>query len=399
MIQFMYGALEQRLYGEDQVKKLRVQRLKDMRDQDRVLTKDQMREYRAAIDSRKRAKMEDMKAKKLAVMKATHDDLANKWRMSLIDNGCAHRDAVTHAVVTVERIQEKENVQVQKAAASAVRGKVAMKTEVVKIKQRGAKTESLKRQRDAVKDLQASNREDARMAAETRQARAKVAAAKAFEAEFAGGPVIIKQGSTSSAGSQGAASAKASQGRVVAVQAKVMKHGATKADVSVVQVRILLYCSSLSALFLSSYLLTACLHSLTPHDTSLTIMPPINRHNTTHITYNITLQNNAGHEEGETLKRKFNRVLRELLNKTRAKARARQAIKTEKMAAKVDLLDNELQILQVMDRSGPRMKRVKSTYSVILLFSFLFLFVISLSLSYPSIAACLCTLYLAPHDV
>jgi hypothetical protein len=48
----------------------------------------------------------------------------------------------------------------------------------------------------------------------------------------------------------------------------------------------------LSFSFFLSHLLTACLHSVTRHDTSLTIMPPINRHNT-HITYYITLQRNG----------------------------------------------------------------------------------------------------------
>ena len=152
---------------------------------------------------------------------------------------------------------------------------------------------------------QASNREDARMAAETREAKAGAAALDAFEDEFAGGPVIIKQGSAG----QSSASAKGIQNGGVAVHAKVMKHGATRADISVVK-------------------------------------------------------NDAVHEEGEALKRKYDRVLRQLINKMRAKHRARQAMKTEKMAAKVDLLDNELQILQVMDRSGPRMKRVKSTAQI-----------------------------------
>ena len=31
--------------------------------------------------------MDLMREQKLALMKATHDDLANKWRMSLINNG------------------------------------------------------------------------------------------------------------------------------------------------------------------------------------------------------------------------------------------------------------------------------------------------------------------------
>ena len=44
-MQFIHGALEQRLYGEDIVKKLRLERLKDVRKQEKVLGKEQSRQY------------------------------------------------------------------------------------------------------------------------------------------------------------------------------------------------------------------------------------------------------------------------------------------------------------------------------------------------------------------
>ena len=69
-------------------------------------------------------------------------------------------------------------------------------------------------------------------------------------------------------------------------------------------------------------------------------------------------------ESGLRAARDQDRVLKEMVNKIRAKQRARAAQQSDKMAAKVDVLDHELQIMQVMDRSGPRMDRVKSAAQV-----------------------------------
>ncbi len=290
------------------VTKQRIQRLKDVRDQEKLLVKERNDQYRAFIDARKDERRRKMKDAKILLMKATHDDLANKWRMSLINNGSAHRHAITEAVETVNRFEVQKKSLAEKKVESQQRGEEAQQKTKAALRARRAAMEQQALRREAVRQLEASNREEARHAAEVREARARAAAARAFaeeEENFLSAPPSTAASSSAAAGAPGGVA----MGAMPTVRAKVLKYGSTRADVT--QVR-----------------------------------------------------NAVAIEEGEALKRRFNRVLKEMVNKIRAKQRARAAQQSDKMAAKVDVLDHELQIMQVMDRSGPRMDRVKSAAQV-----------------------------------
>ena len=140
------------------MKKQRIQRLKDVREQEKVLVKERNSQYRAFIDARKDERRRKLKDAKILLMKATHDDLTSKWRMSLINNGSAHRDAINEAVETVHRIETQEKVLAEKKVESQERGQKAQQKGKAALRARRATLQQQALRREAVKQLEAHNR-------------------------------------------------------------------------------------------------------------------------------------------------------------------------------------------------------------------------------------------------
>ena len=160
------------------VTKQRIQRLKDVRDQEKLLVKERNDQYRAFIDARKDERRRKMKDAKILLMKATHDDLANKWRMSLINNGSAHRHAITEAVEAVNRFEVQKKSLAEKKVESQQRGEEAQQKTKAALRARRAAMEQQALRREAVRQLEASNREEARHAAEVRDGPCELVVAK-----------------------------------------------------------------------------------------------------------------------------------------------------------------------------------------------------------------------------
>ena len=298
-------SLERKRDGQEIAKLLRLQRIKDLREQEKLLGRERCAMYRASIADNKKSKRIVARAKKLKEMQTTHDDVAKKWRKSLVDTGAAHREADETAVQTwVKQVDhDKENRQKQKLVEC--RQKDALK-DVTRSNKAAQKVQDRQReQRLAMLDLQASNREDARRAAEARIAKEEAKARNRMNLENQVGPLIIKQADAK----QSASSAKLMQSSSIAVQAKVMKHGATKADITVVQ-------------------------------------------------------NDAKKAEVLSYKKIYSRVIDEMKNKIKAKNRARVAVKSSAIIRNVDVLESELTILHTLDRNGARQTRLKSATSV-----------------------------------
>jgi len=302
---YAFGYIERKEDGEQMIKKLRLQRIQEVREQEQWLVRQRCSIYREAIEEKKNEKKRALRAHKLQLLQAAHDQLAKKWRKSLVDTGEAQRGAEILAIAAVEVVKTQEDDKQRKKQFEEVRQKEALR--VVNVAAKASKAVLLRKKEHlkAVKELQVSNREDAHKSHEAKVAK-RAAQEKALSASQAGtGPLIIKQPPAG----QSASSVRAQQTAPVAVHAAVMKHGATFADVTVVQ-------------------------------------------------------NAATAESVVCFKRMFNMVIQEMNNRARAKARSRVAVKTSALQKNQDDLEQEFAILHTLDRSGSRGARVKNSAAV-----------------------------------
>ena len=302
---YAFGFIERKANGEELVKKLRLQRMQEVREQDRQLIAQRCSSYRDVIDDKKRAKRNALRSQKLASMRSQHDSLAKKWRKSLVDTGEAQR-ASKAAALEYQRheVQEKEK-QLRVHTLNTVRVKAATHVVHTVQEKRQATVQAKVQRRQLVSELQSSNREDARNAQEARLARIHAANATAVSAAAATGPRVILQ----AAAGQSSSSIRMQQSGPQAVSAAVLRHGDTCADITVVQ-------------------------------------------------------NTAPAEEEMSYRKIFTMVVQEMKNRTRAKARARVAVRTTAMTKSQDNLDTELALLHTLDRSGKRISRIKTSSAV-----------------------------------
>jgi len=302
---YAFGYIERKEDGEQMIKKLRLQRIQEVRVQEQGLVRQRCSIYREAIEEKKNEKRRALRAHKLQVLEAAHDKLAKKWRKSLVDTGEAQRGAEAMASAAIEEVKTREEDTQRKRQFEEVRQKEALR--VVNQATRASKMVLVRKRehRKAVEELQKSNREDAQKAHEARVSR-RAAEEKALSASHTGsGPLVIKQPPAG----QSASSVRAQQGAPVAVHAAVMKHGATSADITVVK-------------------------------------------------------NDAKAESVVCFKRMFNMVISEMNNRAKAKARSRTAVKTSALQKNQDDLEHEFGILHTLDRSGSRGARIKNTAAV-----------------------------------
>lgn len=292
--QFAFGQQEMREKGEQIFRQMRLKRLQEVREQERRISLDKCQQYRGRINEHKRGKQEAVKEGKRKILMQAHDDLVYTWQQSVVDNGSAQRDAKENWVETVNRINDRYSQAAEKVAMSLQRQRQALELiEATKLEKE--RTDADRVRRILIRrELIASDREDAKAACEARKAKDEAAERQAM---------LVLQ-------SQGAHvhdKPVADKGSVV--QARVMKHGAIKADVSVIS-------------------------------------------------------NRASVEENVVVKRLFKRCIDELRNKNKALARARVARKSTAVVQNVEFLEAELGLLLAYDRSPQRTFRIKNVSSV-----------------------------------
>ena len=303
---FAFGYIERKEDGEKLIKKLRLQRIQDVREQEKNIVHQRCSIYREAIEEKKNEKRKALRLQKLQQLQAAHDQLAKKWRKSLVDTGDAQRGAQIMAVAAVQEVQIRENTKLVQKEHEVKREKEALRIVIQAAKTIKTVQSQQKERRRAVLDLQASNREDAHKAHEARvAARAAQEKIEAEKFKATAGPIILKQAPAG----QSTSSVRTQQTAPIPVHAAVMKHGTTSADVTVVK-------------------------------------------------------NSAVTEAVISYKKLFDTVIQEMNNRAKAKARSRVAVKTSALAKKADDLEQEFNILHTLDRSGSRGSRVKNTSAV-----------------------------------
>lgn len=281
--------------GEQIFKQMRLKRLQEVREQEKRISMEKCQQYRGRMKEHKRGKREAAKDGKRRTLLQAHDDLVCSWQQSVVDNGSAQRDAKENWVKTVTRINDSSSQAAEKVSASLQRQRQALEyIEASRLDKE--RTDGERARRMLIRrELIASDREDAKAACEARKAKDEAAERQAVLVLQSRGVQMLDQPDAADKGS--------------VVQARVMKHGATKADVSIIS-------------------------------------------------------NKASVEENVVVKRLFKRCIDELRNKNMALARARVARKSTAVVQSVEFLETELGLLLAYDRSPQRTYRIKNVSSV-----------------------------------
>lgn len=303
ILQYAIGPLELREQGEKFFRQMRLKRLQEVREQERLISMERCMQYREKIDSHKLAKREaEVAAKKQELLKS-HNALVYTWQKSLSDAGSAQREAKENSIDTVNRLRNMQRAEREKKAKSVLREREALQEiKVVKVQKEVVQAE--KAQRNSIRrELIASDREDAKAKAEVRkatlEAKRRAAEAKAAETDE---PEIVDQ----PLADKGTVSQQ--QKSAVVVQARVVRE-TTRADKFVVS-------------------------------------------------------NKAAVEENLVVKRMFKRCIDELRNKNKAMLRARAARKSTTVVQNVEFLEAEFATILGLDRSPNRQYRVKNASSI-----------------------------------
>ena len=267
------GQIEQQHRLADDVRKLRIERLRQVREQEKVIANGHASEYKEFIGKRKRAREDILRDKLLREERTLQRNLAEQWQRSLIDTGHAHRTAMLHKKNRTFS-DNKNTVNAQRMASVEHRGKVALEQyRNVREANIKATTEGAKQRLNKVREMGASDREDAR------------AAAEAKAAGIIARSLIAAQNSTMSTGEG-----------LVRIQRGSVQQGALK-----VQERGVV---------------------------TLPVQAVIQRHTDENEHGSFSMFNNVGVAEEQTMKKRFGLVLRELQHRKVSTARARIAQKT-----------------------------------------------------------------------
>ena len=313
------GQLEQQHRLADDVRKLRIERLRQVREQEKAIANGHASEYKEFIGKRKRAREEILRDKLLREERTLQRNLAEQWQRSLVDTGDAHRTAMLHKK-NRSYSDNKNTVNAQRMATVEQRGKVALEQyRNVREANNKATTEGAKQRLNKVREMGASDREDAR------------AAAEAKAAGIIARSLIAAQNSSMSTGEG-----------LVRVQRGSVQQGALR-----VQERGVV---------------------------TLPVQAVIQRHTDENEHGSFSMFNDVGVAEEQTMKKRFGLVLRELQHRKVSTARARVAQKalrqnnnhnngssSSRTAAGIcwaDAFESDLALLSSVDNAAARaMKR------------------------------------------
>ena len=106
----------------------RLQRLKEVREQERIISMIRCNAYRKTINDRKENKLNHIKELKMKNKQSEQLDLFNQWQNSLLYAGSGHRNAKNNIEIYKEKVQLNSNLSIKRRLDEVKRSKVAAKT-------------------------------------------------------------------------------------------------------------------------------------------------------------------------------------------------------------------------------------------------------------------------------
>ena len=305
--QFLEGHIERQEFLQLVSKEQRLRRLKEVRLQEKSIATDRCLLYREKISEQKQQRKNGKIDEKTNHLKQAHDSLAVNWQASLLDTGMAHRTAKKSSSFNFIQSKLVESNNMKRNLAAETREKEASKKLLEIMQESNATLEERNRLLEIRRELSASNREDAKATAEARKiVRVQQLQRKAEAASQYNGPVVVREQPKA----EQSALSVLDRG-VINIQARILRHGS---DVS--------------------------------RDKSAVLSI-------------------AEAEDNKAIRKLFSRALEELKNKIKSKQRVRNATKSSIAVQNVETLESVLIALQISDRSGTRIDRVKNSFSVI----------------------------------
>lgn len=298
------GSLEVQGKLDSYSKQLRIQRLKEVRQQENSIALKRCASYRQCIDERKSVKMCRLKEQKRNNKLNELDQLVNKWQGAVKESGGAHRLANDNVNILMKKTAADASLHRKRKAEEIQREKLALQIRQEQILE--AQRESLRQQglQQVKKEIRMSNREDAHAMGEAYAARQQLLDCQTAALDrMHSVPKVYMQSRVQ----QGAVSIE--QRFPVEVHARIWRHGARGRDDSVIR-------------------------------------------------------NGAFVEESAIMKKHWQLVMREMQNRIRTKVRARTAQRTVECQKGVQFLDSELQLLETADKSHGRQFRLCSSLGV-----------------------------------
>jgi hypothetical protein len=125
MVLEVFGVIEAEALSRKNFKETRLARLREVREQESLITRERASAYRKIISIRKNAKTNYIKEALLSEKRILHNKLTVKWQCSLVDTGHAHRTAAqVLQSKDIFRSDDDELIQIQQMNAIQ-RGKEA----------------------------------------------------------------------------------------------------------------------------------------------------------------------------------------------------------------------------------------------------------------------------------
>ena len=168
-----HGGVESDRYADEIIRKQRIQRLQEVRKYGSKLSRDRCKLYNEKLSQRMKMKGEILRDARVAELESEYNRVLHQYKKALVDNGQAHRAAAENAVITIHKLEEKEQEQEVKKQAIVERGQEALVKRKKQIKVIVQKKATLLKNREAVVQRSRSDREHAKATAESRIAKAK----------------------------------------------------------------------------------------------------------------------------------------------------------------------------------------------------------------------------------
>ena len=299
-----YGAIECQEQLESLSKKLRIQRLKEVREQERLIASRACMAYRDCINSRKESKASIIKENKVCGLQREQASLTRQWQSTLTAVGSAHRNAREITEVRNKKTDTNKQLQHKRRADELQRSKSAIKTiqeNIQRVKQSSDRLLELQQIRD---QYQQSDREDAHAHGESFKARQRLLESHSYVPEEPHGNLSVRN-----------------QSRVLQSALSIERRFPIKVNATIIR------------------------HGL-PHRDNTIIM------------------NDAATEESIARRKTWAAVMTELLSRRKTIVRAREATNTVVRNKTVEFLETELKLLELADKQGSRQSRLCNVLGV-----------------------------------
>ena len=162
------GVFEERADNLQGFKEARLQRLHEVRQQEKLLSSDRCNAYRKVIELRKQTKTDLIKSTLISKKRVHQNRLIQEWQGSLVDTGYGHRTASEITSRNSVRISTVEARNAERMLIAAHRGREAMFERNSELERQQKITAKLMERGSFRTTAIASDREDARAVAETK---------------------------------------------------------------------------------------------------------------------------------------------------------------------------------------------------------------------------------------